>query len=65
MSVEVLAQLLDRLLSDATPRILAVDGDWGVGKTFQWGKRCGDGRMNQTRRRSVMPTCHCLGYATL
>jgi hypothetical protein len=36
MSVELVKEQIRRFLSSDTPEVLAIKGDWGVGKTYSW-----------------------------
>ncbi|WP_281221918.1 hypothetical protein [Photobacterium sanguinicancri] len=36
MSVELVKEQVRRFLSTDTPEVLAIKGDWGVGKTYSW-----------------------------
>ncbi|WP_172378700.1 hypothetical protein [Vibrio sp. Vb339] len=36
MSVELVKEQIRRFLSTDTPEVLAIKGDWGVGKTYSW-----------------------------
>ena len=36
MSVELVKDQVRRFLSTDTPEVLAIKGDWGVGKTYSW-----------------------------
>jgi hypothetical protein len=36
VTLEVVQQRLDKLLSTETPRVAMLTGDWGSGKTYQW-----------------------------
>lgn len=36
MSVELVREQVRRFLSTDTPEVLAIKGDWGVGKTYSW-----------------------------
>lgn len=36
MSVEIVKEQIRRFLSTDTPEVLAIKGDWGVGKTYSW-----------------------------
>ncbi|HCG8743775.1 hypothetical protein [Vibrio parahaemolyticus] len=36
MSVELVKEQVRRFLSSDTPEVLAIKGDWGVGKTYSW-----------------------------
>ncbi|CAM3929444.1 MULTISPECIES: hypothetical protein [Pseudoalteromonas] len=38
MSVELVKEQIQRFLSKDTPEVLAIKGDWGVGKTYSWEK---------------------------
>ncbi|MFT5758878.1 MAG: hypothetical protein ACI9LM_003626 [Alteromonadaceae bacterium] len=38
MSVEIVKEQIHKFLSTATPEVLAIKGDWGVGKTYCWDK---------------------------
>lgn len=38
MSVELVKEQVQRFLSSDTPEVLAIKGDWGVGKTYSWKK---------------------------
>ncbi|RPF13341.1 hypothetical protein [Vibrio crassostreae] len=38
MSVELVKEQIRRFLSTDTPEVLAIKGDWGVGKTYSWEK---------------------------
>ncbi|MCC4821327.1 hypothetical protein LMH81_32920, partial [Vibrio lentus] len=38
MSVELVKEQVQRFLSSDTPEVLAIKGDWGVGKTYSWQK---------------------------
>ncbi|MDQ2190364.1 hypothetical protein [Vibrio sp. A14(2019)] len=38
MSVELVKEQIQRFLSSDTPEVLAIKGDWGVGKTYSWEK---------------------------
>ncbi len=38
MSTELLKEQIRRFLSTKTPEVLAIKGDWGVGKTYCWDK---------------------------
>ena len=38
MSVELVKEQVQRFLSSDTPEVLAIKGDWGVGKTYSWHK---------------------------
>lgn len=42
MSVEIVKQQVTKFLSSETPEVLAIKGDWGVGKTFTWNKYISD-----------------------
>ncbi|PKH33477.1 MULTISPECIES: hypothetical protein [unclassified Shewanella] len=36
MSIELVKEQIRRFLSSDTPEVLAIKGDWGVGKTYSW-----------------------------
>ena len=36
MTLQLVQQRLDALLTDTKPRVLLLTGNWGAGKTFQW-----------------------------
>jgi hypothetical protein len=38
MSVEIVKEQINKFLSTVTPEVLAIKGDWGVGKTYCWDK---------------------------
>lgn len=38
MSVEIVQQQIERFLNSETPEVMAIKGDWGVGKTYAWNK---------------------------
>lgn len=36
MSIEFIKDQIEKFVSSSTPEIMAIKGDWGVGKTFSW-----------------------------
>ncbi|MCM5704973.1 hypothetical protein [Larsenimonas salina] len=36
MSVEVIKDQIFRFLSSEQPEVMAIKGEWGIGKTFSW-----------------------------
>lgn len=38
MPIDALKNQIDRFLENSTPEVMAIKGDWGVGKTFSWNK---------------------------
>ena len=38
MSIEIIKKQINRFLESENPEVLAIKGDWGVGKTFAWDK---------------------------
>lgn len=42
MSIEIVRQQVSEFLTSETPEVLAIKGDWGVGKTFTWNRYISD-----------------------
>jgi hypothetical protein len=38
MSIEEIKTQIDKFLASSTPEVIAIKGDWGVGKTYSWKK---------------------------
>jgi Cdc6-like AAA superfamily ATPase len=38
MSIEVVKEQIELFLKRSTPEVMAIKGDWGVGKTYTWSK---------------------------
>jgi hypothetical protein len=49
MSVDLVKEQICKFLSTATPEVLAIKGDWGVGKTYCW-----DNNIKEFKNKSVL-----------
>lgn len=38
MTIEIIKTQIGQFISSATPEVMAIKGEWGVGKTFSWNK---------------------------
>ncbi|MCA6518599.1 MAG: NTPase, partial [Pseudanabaena sp. M110S1SP2A07QC] len=36
MSIEIIKQQINKFVSHDTPEVIAIKGEWGVGKTYAW-----------------------------
>lgn len=53
MSVEVIKDQIFQFLSSDQPEVMAIKGEWGVGKTYSWKKflkeACAENKLNLER----------------
>lgn len=51
MTLEIVKNRLDKLISEKTPKVLILTGDWGSGKTYQWKQALERATKNEIRPR--------------
>jgi len=47
MSVEIIREKIIQFLSSSEPEVMAISGDWGVGKTFSWNTFLEEAKCNE------------------
>lgn len=59
MSVKSIKSQIDFFLSKSEPSVMAIKGEWGIGKTFSWNKY-----LIEARKEKRVP-CGCYSYVSL